>query len=705
MAKKKIDKYNVFGEGGEMPLASKVGAGLGIATAGATGFFSGMQNPNAANYVNQVNTYGNYNPAVGNYDDLMSAYSSLSTMDPISQRDITGAGNGKQAMGIANATLSGAAAGAKFGPWGAAIGAGIGLIGSGVGTLVGNNKAKKQAAQLNNKIETINANKAALLNNAAANINTQRNYNALANYAAYGGQLFADGGNMDTMTRNGGIFGNGLTFVGNGGTHEENPIGGVPMGVDQEGNPNLVEEGEVIWNDYVFSNRLTVPKEVAEKYKLGKNVTFADAVKKAQKPSAEMPNDPIEARGLNTLLATLAQTQEALKQEEAMKQQVNMFAEGGMMDGDDDTNTTSSKKPTSQSSKRSANSTKTVVNSTIPSSKYFSVPMEYGDSPLVDSLTGSVLAEPFSENIENRPTMPYNLVPEMSDERYRNDVLWYKRMGSAVNGAFFDDEGNSKINPVTMLRYAPALGSGMAMLTDAMGITNTPDYTHANRLEEYANSIPNESYTPIGNYLTYKPFDTDYAANTLAATASANRNAIRNIANSNRATAMAGILGADYNAINQLGALYKTAEQYNAEQRKAVADFNRATDVANREGASKIAAINAERDKIRFEALQKSLAMKDASDTAAYTARAANTANFFDTLGNIGKENFAMNMVNSNYGMLYGINPIGNLFYQQPALTETPQTGTTTQPKSAITTATKAKGGYLTIKKRKKGKR
>mgnify|MGYP003412973143 CR=1 FL=1 len=53
------------------------------------------------------------------------------------------------------------------------------------------------------------------------------------------------------------------------------------MGVDNQGIPNLVEEGEVVFNDYVFSNRLNVPKAVREKYKLrgNKELTFADAAK------------------------------------------------------------------------------------------------------------------------------------------------------------------------------------------------------------------------------------------------------------------------------------------------------------------------------------------------------------------------------------------------------------------------------------------
>ena len=57
----------------------------------------------------------------------------------------------------------------------------------------------------------------------------------------------ADGGNL---------FTNGVTTIGNGGTHESNPYEGVQMGVDPQGIPNLVEEGEVIYDDYVFSNRI-----------------------------------------------------------------------------------------------------------------------------------------------------------------------------------------------------------------------------------------------------------------------------------------------------------------------------------------------------------------------------------------------------------------------------------------------------------------
>lgn len=114
---------------------------------------------------------------------------------------------------------------------------------------------------------------------------------------AFGGNLITNGAEWD----------NGLTIIGNGGTHEENPMEGVQMGIDAQGIPNLVEEGEVIFNDYVFSDRLTVPNAVKEKYKLrgNKKLTFADAAKQVQKESEERPNDPISKRGLMSSMSRL----------------------------------------------------------------------------------------------------------------------------------------------------------------------------------------------------------------------------------------------------------------------------------------------------------------------------------------------------------------------------------------------------------------
>lgn len=128
--------------------------------------------------------------------------------------------------------------------------------------------------------------------------------------------LFALGGDIQT---HGADFTNGVTQINTGGSHEENPNEGVQMGQDEEGTPNLVEEGEVVWNDFVFSNRLNVPKEVRKELGLRgkKDISFADAVKQLQKESEERPNDPISQEGLNAALSQLADAQEQMKQEMA----------------------------------------------------------------------------------------------------------------------------------------------------------------------------------------------------------------------------------------------------------------------------------------------------------------------------------------------------------------------------------------------------
>lgn len=105
------------------------------------------------------------------------------------------------------------------------------------------------------------------------------------------------------------------TEINNGGTHEENPYDGVQSGVDEQGIPNLLEEGEVVYDDYVFSNRLVVPSEVRNKYRLrgSKDLTFADAAKQVHKESEERPNDPISANGLEVMMYNLAMEQEMIR--------------------------------------------------------------------------------------------------------------------------------------------------------------------------------------------------------------------------------------------------------------------------------------------------------------------------------------------------------------------------------------------------------
>lgn len=487
-------------------------------------------------------------------------------------------------------TLAGTAASFIPGPWGTALGAGLNVAGGLYNRAFGTDWNEAGLAKAENNINTLkNFNsgattydaliadinnisklntkvkdsdlgengwfsnkteaKANSLNkaNAAAYNTAMRNINVTAdniaadtlanlerNYAAFGGLL---------NRTHGADFTNGLMFINSGGTHESNPYEGVPVSMDQEGNPNLVEEGEVIWNDYVFSNRLKVPKSIQKKYKLGKReMTFANAVDKLSKESEERPNDPISIRGLESMLTNMAIEQEILKVNNKTKTEKNKFKDGGLS---------------------------------------------------------------------------------------------------------------------TWMRYAPVVGQGALAVTDSLRLTNQPDYENANAVidaTKKAATYTPVGFKPIGDYMKYTPFDTEYYANQLRAQAGATRRNIMNTSGGNRATAMAGLLSADYNANNALGDLYRKAAEYNLEQRQKVADFNRATNITNSEGLLKAAMANqsasAQAKTRGLEGLMTGYKMKEQANLMADQAKSANISGLLTSLGNIGYENANRNMM--NWGMATG---------------------------------------------------
>ena len=125
---------------------------------------------------------------------------------------------------------------------------------------------------------------------------------------------YAIGGDLQT---NGSDFPTGLTYVNAGGSHEENPYEGVQMGVDPQGVPNLVEEGETVFNDYVYSTRIPIDDITKERFHIGKKreMTYADLSKKLEKEVSERPNDPISQAAFKAQMADLAEEQERQKAE------------------------------------------------------------------------------------------------------------------------------------------------------------------------------------------------------------------------------------------------------------------------------------------------------------------------------------------------------------------------------------------------------
>lgn len=255
-------------------------------------------------------------------DSLMEEWSNFTKLkDNYNRKSVRGVSGGQMASNTLGSLGSGIASGAMVGgPIGGIIG-GVAGLGSAIGGIFGGNRrARRKARRLNKQAREANERSLSSLEMRAGNIDTQNDLNILANFSALGGPIntFAHGGDFD----------NGVITIDEGGTHEENPNQGVQVGIDQQGIPNLVEEGEVIYNDYVFSDRIEIPEEMKKRYKI-KGKTFASAAKSAQKESLERPFDPISKRGLDASMANIQMAQEELKQIEEQDTNSNMFAEGG----------------------------------------------------------------------------------------------------------------------------------------------------------------------------------------------------------------------------------------------------------------------------------------------------------------------------------------------------------------------------------------
>ena len=482
---------------------------------------------------------------------------------------------------------------------------------------------------------------------------------------AFGGELMTNGAEWD----------NGLSHIGNGGTHEDNPNDGVQMGVDSQGIPNLVEEGEVVFNDYVFSNRLTVPKAVRNKYKLrgNKDITFADAAKKLAKESEERPNDPISKRGRDTMLSYLMEDQEEIrmkKKKNDLKRAFNKLSpeeQMGILSSLEDSNIHAIGGPLGDYTPAN------VFNFDNYLPKW---------NPIHKTLDGS-------GRIYEMEISPARLDTFTSPRDYGIDDITANEWTKAGQKVVEDNSRGGKKDGIfneTSLRYAPVLGAAIGL---GQNLFSRPDYSNADAVLNAANNAGNYipvDYDPIGNYLQYKPLDRNYYINRLDAQAGATRRAIMNSSSPSR---NAALLAADYNAQGRLGDLARQAEEDNLAQREKVETFNRGTNMANSKMGLEAAMANQDAAmrarSSRLSGVAQAMAMRDAIDARRGASMSANLTNFFDNIGNIGWEAVNRNMVNNNRAFLYDTDRQGNVGY-----------------KGRQEGKEHAKGGYLTIKKRRR---
>lgn len=206
----------------------------------------------------------------------------------------------------AGASLGGAV-GSIFGPIGTVVGGAIGGLGGFATGLLNADKRNNQKDLAEREYtKEFNSN----INAQQQNIMQQKNASNY-NLAAYGGE-----------------FTNGLTIFDTGGQHEQNPYGGILQGIGSNGKPNMVEEGEVKWDDYIFSNRLKVNTDSDANFYLPKKVvnsTFATAAKKLSKAATE-EFDPITKRTQDVMLGRLKDAQDTQKNVTEYEEDFNTIA-------------------------------------------------------------------------------------------------------------------------------------------------------------------------------------------------------------------------------------------------------------------------------------------------------------------------------------------------------------------------------------------
>lgn len=585
-----------------------------------------------------------------------------------------------------------------------------------------------------------------------------------ANFARNAAKWNAFGGDLNTY---GGTYNGGLEYIDNGGTHEQNPFNGVPMGTDRNGTPNLVEEGETIWNDYVFSNRLKVPETLTDKYKLSKDITFAEASKKLGKEIEETPNDPISKRTFNSFMQDLQQSQEEVKAKKELakaKRQFNKLSpqeQLGILNGTpvqgDNTMLSNPNEMVSNEPQQfddggwmfdnmwegAPEYQNSYLKGNIPyyqgkvSSKGYSVkdiegtdnyknftkyaltlPDNHNYWQTLSNKTGKdvtylknnyerlrndgklgwVHRTPKFNNISTQADTPFTIyqpLDTLGNQKPFNMLSPYGMGYSANDIVPFSDRVDANGNTVidlknkefistdtkkktnnkedngllpTWMRYAPIVGSAIGA---ASSLLSKPDESSADAIltaAREAGQYTPISFNPIGDYIQYNPFDRDYYINKLNAESGAARRAIINQASGNRGNAMAGILAADYNAQNQLGALARQAEEYNLAQRQKVAEFNRGTNMFNTEGMFKADTANqAAKMQARSTLLQGTMQaerLRQAARQQLAAERSANLTNLFNNIGNIGRENMNFNILNTSAAFPWAMTNKGESKYK-----------------------------------------
>lgn len=689
----KNKKAHLFELGAEVPTANNV-AGISSVATGTLGLadsiytpFRDMKNTDV-NLLNPVEVSG-----LNNFNSLQAFNKTLKPQQ-VTFEDVGGHTSGQTWANIGKGAGAGASVGAGIGsfvgPIGTIIGAGIGTLAGGLtagaAELFGKNKAKKeqrrQQALADEKYNT----QLGLVSNQANNINQNNLSDMLWNIDSHYGAL---GGNLHSNSTTWNV---GLNYVGSGGSHESNPNDGVSISTAPDGLENKVEENEVVWNnEYVFSDRLTIP-EKDKKINKWKSKSYAGEAKKILEVLEERPNDPITLRWSEDSLSRLRDSQDELKdkqkEREIKKEMASMPPE--MLAQLQQQTQQPTEEEMAQQTKMEQQQIPMLDQSM--QQPMMQQPQLYAKgghlfnglsewTALVNQANSKTAYDNWRDLVDraNRKTafdIKYGeLQPITRDPWY--DSSFVKENQLTPNLIRRENENTTRSsrnffenwNP-EYLRYAPIPG-GIGALALSL---RKPNYSNANKIANISSGLRREispKYTNIR--MGYKPIDNTYSLNQLNAQQNAANDAIMQNANGNRSMAAALRLANDYNYNNQRGAMNRQDAEYNRNDEFKTNTFNNENDKFDAQQYLAAESQNAQNRNTSAAYLAEALKMKEQMDSDRLNAISTNLTNLFNNIGAVGNDTFNANVASrvGDYGWAGASSKIN---YK------------------------KAKGGYLTIK-------
>lgn len=660
---KPLLKANYFEDGGKVTLEG---------VAGATGTLGNL----VTNAINQAKitdpsslkksmiASGTTPIGANDYNALSSMWIGNNEWRDYNYRDFRDKSIGEDIWNGVSAGIQGSSAGLSAGgPIGAIIGGVVGTGSSIIGSAIGRHKARKTAREVNALGDQMNASRLNNFITNAENIAYSNTSNVLRNSFKEGGflnmknkNIYKTGGPLESP--------NGFTDINAGGTHEQNPRGGVPVGYGDNGLMNLLEEGEVIAKEpsyresrapeYVFNNNNYI--DSTTKKKLGikriKNLTYAEALKEIRREADERPNDPISRDTLNKKMEYLKKTQERDNAMRAMQQQqaqgVNKYELG-----DEFYRLSSYKNPQLEIPKVS-------YSSNIPNvwnrASLDAPPIEPPRYYLTDRVRGVDLP-PINEGLNLSYMGPDKIT-----------------VGGGKVKKFMPDDDNG--SALAYLQHAPLLG-GAISLASAL---RKPDYKYANQLLDAAkDSLHNvDSMRPLlyADYMQMRPTDRNYYSNKLAAQAGATRRSILNSMNANPYASGMHLLAADNNILSQQGDLLFKGDKENWERYKDVSSYRQDT---NKVRSSLMAdydkmnlAAKTQNNASYLNAIAQGLAMKSAIDANRVNAINSGATTLLTDLGELGRQMADRNSINSLNSLYYYIDNRKNIRYKKAFYDLTP---------------------------------